>query len=238
MNSSCEGFRKSGNFLSSPLHFVNIDWAWESLFFSLGRGDVFTVPSKENTGYFQKRHSLLGGLSPGVTFLWESFPNWRVATWDWDKKQQYFLIHCACVCLKLHFCACHRPDSRSFIKQDLFLKHNKKSWSGWSGQVWWFQHKPGPSLTGLIPICFLPQVTRWWPTSSPPSQQKEKGRGRRWHQPTTEKQNLSPQSPANFYYLLSLEKLGHLVAGYITSKVGGEEWLLGRLLEESTAVHP
>ena len=122
MRSSCEGYRKAGNFLSSLLHLVSIDWKWESLFFffSFG-GNVSTVPSKENTGYFQERHSLLGGLSPGLTFLWESFPNSRAAVWNWVKKQHFILYH-ACICLKSQFCAGQSTDFSHLIKHDLFLK--------------------------------------------------------------------------------------------------------------------
>lgn len=52
-----------------------------------------------------------------------------------------------------------------------------------------------------------------------------------------QKSKIFPPNPQRIS-TISLGKLGHLVAGYITSKVGGEEWLLGRLLAESTAVHP
>ena len=76
---------------------------------------------------------------------------------------------------------------------------------------------PVPASLGLS-SCFLPQVTRRWPTSSPPSGQKEKGRGRRWHQPTPEKQNLSPKSPAKFYYLTG--ETGTL-SGWVHYQQGG-----------------
>ena len=150
MRSSCEGYRKAGNFLSSLLHLVSIDWKWESLFFffSFG-GNISTVPSKGNTGYFQERHSLLGGLSPGLTFLWESFPTSRAAIWNWVKKQHSFFY-------TVHVSVWNRISVQAKALTSvawsnmIYFSNFTSSSRGCSKPVQKLQQEPGPSLTGFI----------------------------------------------------------------------------------------
>lgn len=121
MRSSCEGYRKAGNFLSSLLHLVSIDWKWESFIFFFLLGGMFQpCPAKEIQAIFKKDIHylevwvLVSHFSEKVSLIQELLPEIGL--------KNNTLLYYACVCLKLHFCAGQRTDFSRLIKHDLFLK--------------------------------------------------------------------------------------------------------------------
>lgn len=189
MRSSCEGFRKAVySLVFAPLGEHRLEMGIFIYLFFSSAGNVSTVPSKGNTGYFQERRSLLGGLSPGLTFLWESFLIQELLS-EIAKNNTLSFIPCMCLFEIAFLC---RPenwlqalDQTWFISQTLQVSQEDAL-----SQCRSFNKSQAPVLLGSS-LCFLPQVTRCRSlTSSPSSQQKEKRR-RRWHLPIPEKQNLA-----------------------------------------------
>lgn len=104
------------------------------------------------------------------------------------------------------------------------------------------QQELGPSLLPLssTPHASYLTVTRQRSSCGTPSTQKEKGIG---HQPSREKQNFSPKSPANLYSCLigkagTYSGLGGDVATPNRIRILSvwKEWVLGRFLAGSTTV--
>lgn len=144
-------------------------------------------------GCFQTGHSLLGGESWSHVSLrkFSQFKGCYPRLWLKPSNNSWMV--CMCSYEIALVCIFQKPHSSNFIERALFLKHNRSPEAA-RGECGNAQHPLSPGLSLLI---FLTHG-RKTAVHIQASLQTESGKEIKRCQPTREKQNLSPKSPANF----------------------------------------